>query len=184
MDWYSKAADQGDTVGQLRVEYLYDLGLGVAKDYFKAIKWYHPVAQNHIGVLHRNSNGAPKIMLAVEWFLKAANQGYANSQCGVGDLFEHGYGVPQDFPQVLKWYLKAADQGLAHARFSVGYFYGNGHGARQDYSQAVNWYLKAASQGHTRAQYNIDNALVWSRCTRELYQGFRMAPQDGQQKIC
>ncbi|KAF8928514.1 hypothetical protein BGZ47_001572 [Haplosporangium gracile] len=97
-NWYNKAADQGDAVGQLRVGYLYDLGLEIIKNYSKAMEWsIARLPTKEIQSLKIISNFS-----TATWFFKAANQGYAIVQCGVGHLFEHGYGVPQNFTQTLK----------------------------------------------------------------------------------
>lgn len=63
---------------------------------------------------------------------KAADQGYALAQSGLGILYKHGKGVPQDYQQAAKWYQKAADQGLAIAQYSLGKFYIDGNGVTQD----------------------------------------------------
>ena len=64
---------------------LYYNGYGVAKDYEEAMKWY----------------------------LKAAEQGYANAENIIGELYYYGEGVAQDYEEAMKWYLKAAKQGDA-----------------------------------------------------------------------
>ena len=40
---------------------------------------------------------------AIEWFLKAADQGFAPAQINLGVLYERGQGVPEDFVQGYKW---------------------------------------------------------------------------------
>src|ERR1700747_880353 len=39
--WFRKAADQGDAYAQLALGNLYRKGLGVARDYAKAMAWLH-----------------------------------------------------------------------------------------------------------------------------------------------
>ena len=41
---------------------------------------------------------------------KAAEQGNADAQWGLGEKYENGEGVPQDYAQAFVWYRKAADQ--------------------------------------------------------------------------
>jgi TPR repeat protein len=89
---------------------------------------------------------------AVEWYRKAADQGFAPAQFNLGYCYAHGQGVPQDFSEAPKWYRKAADQGFAPAQFNVGYCYANGRGVPQDFSEAAKWYRKAADEGYARAQ--------------------------------
>ncbi|KAF9079759.1 hypothetical protein BGX23_003304 [Mortierella sp. AD031] len=48
MDWYRKAADQGDADAQCNVGILYGRGQGVPQDYSQAMKWYRKAAdQGH-----------------------------------------------------------------------------------------------------------------------------------------
>lgn len=93
--------------------------------------------------------------LALKEFKKAAEQGDASAQVGLGVMYHNGQGVPQDDAQAVVWYKKAAEQGHASAQFNLGVMYGKGEGVPQDDSQAVVWYKKAAEQGDAIAQYNL-----------------------------
>jgi TPR repeat protein len=81
-----------------------------------------------------------------------AASGDAAAQCGLGIMYAHGHGVPQDYTQAAAWYRKAAEQGVADAQDILGYLYCNGQGVPQDYAQAAAWYRKAAEQGVADAQ--------------------------------
>ena len=59
---------------------------------------------------------------SVEWFLKAAKQGYANAQHGLGLAYRNGIGVAQDDEQAVEWCLKAAKQGHVGAKSSLALF--------------------------------------------------------------
>ena len=48
---------------------------------------------------------------AAEWYLKAANQGYALAQNSLGLMYFEGRGVIQDKKQSRDWYSKACDNG-------------------------------------------------------------------------
>jgi len=92
---------------------------------------------------------------AVEWYRIAAEQGYADAQGNLGDMYESGRGVTKDDAEAARWYRKAAEQGNARAQCILGYKYENGLGVPQDYAEAVRWYRKAADQGDANAQYNL-----------------------------
>ena len=62
-------------------------------------------------------------MEAATLYRKAAVQGAANAQFLLGDLYESGQGVPQDYTQAAAWYRKAAEQGQAEAQFGFGGLY-------------------------------------------------------------
>ena len=54
--------------------------------------------------------------MALEWYLKAAEQGNAKAQYSLGYCYYWGKGVEEDKKEALKWYRKAADQGHSDAK--------------------------------------------------------------------
>jgi len=86
---------------------------------------------------------------------KAAEQGDARAQFKLGEMYDNGEGVPQDYAEAMKWWRKAAEQGVPEAQHNLGVMYDNGRGVPQDYAEAMQWYRKAAKQGHAPAQSNI-----------------------------
>ncbi len=89
-----------------------------------------------------------------EW-TPLAEQGNANAQYNLGQIYKRGQGVPKDIKTALKWYTLAAEQGDAYAQFNLGVMYEMGRGVLQDYKTAVKWYRLAAEQGYASAQYNL-----------------------------
>ena len=47
---------------------------------------------------------------AMEWYRKAAEQGYNISQYNLGVCYEYGYGVEPDLAMALEWFAKASRQ--------------------------------------------------------------------------
>lgn len=92
---------------------------------------------------------------AVKWCQKAAEQGYAKAQTGLGYLYAMGNGVKQSYSEAVYWYRKAADQGDVTAQFNLGVAYYNGNGVMQSYTEAVKWFRKAADQGDVEAQNRL-----------------------------
>tara|TARA_R110002153_G_scaffold139279_1_gene289902 strand:- start:59 stop:661 length:603 start_codon:yes stop_codon:yes gene_type:complete len=86
-----------------------------------------------------------------------AEQGYALAQANLGNMYDNGYGVPQDYAEAVRWYRLAAEQGNTDAQSNLGVRYLNGQGVPQDYAEAVRWYRLAAEQGHALAQTNLGN---------------------------
>ena len=84
-----------------------------------------------------------------------ANQGNANTQNNLGNMYAEGHGVPQDHAEAVRWYRKAANQGYAEAQHNLGVMYDKGEGVPQDYVEAVRWFRKAANQGDASAQTNL-----------------------------
>ncbi len=90
---------------------------------------------------------------AVDWFRKAAEQGYAEGQYWLGWCYRDGHGVAKDKSMAVYWYRKAAEQGHASGQYWLGFYYYWGQGVAEDKSMAVYWYRKAAEQG--LAQYEL-----------------------------
>jgi len=54
---------------------------------------------------------------AAEWFSKAAEQGHADAQYNLGELYNRGRGVKKNKNIALKWYKAAAEQGHVKAKY-------------------------------------------------------------------
>ena len=55
--------------------------------------------------------GVPKdTQEAVQWYRKAAAQGYEVAQTSLGGMYEKGTGVSRDFVQAYMWYSLAASR--------------------------------------------------------------------------
>jgi TPR repeat protein len=89
---------------------------------------------------------------AVEWTRKAADQGFAASQFGLGMIYAFGRGVTQSNSLAVKWFRKAAVQGHTIAQCNLGSQYLNGLGVEKNCSLAVKWYRMAAEQGYSASQ--------------------------------
>ncbi|KAG0274731.1 hypothetical protein BGZ95_009514 [Linnemannia exigua] len=110
-------------------------------------------AQNALGEMYKDGRGVHQdYEAAMDWYLKAADQGHAGAQSNIGRLYRYGHGVPLNYVAAMEWFLKSVDQGDATAQYNVGSLYRNGHGVSQDYPTAIDWYLRAADQGHAQAQ--------------------------------
>ena len=130
LEWFKKAANQGNATAQYYLGEMYDTGYyGVTQDYTKAVEWYQ----------------------------KAANQGNTTAQVRLGYIHKNGNGVTQDYVKAVEWYQKAANQGDAYAQNNLGLMYENGNGVTKDYTKALEWYQKAANQGNASAKTNLTN---------------------------
>ena len=92
-----------------------------------------------------------------ELFEKAAAAGSKGAMNGLGNLYQRGNGVLQDYTQALNWYQKAAAAGVTSSFANVGNFYFYGYGVPQDYAAARMWYEKAAAAGDAGAMSNLGN---------------------------
>jgi uncharacterized protein len=92
---------------------------------------------------------------AMKEFHPLAEQGSAHCQWFLGQMYEHAYGIPKDYPEAANWYRMAAERGLSSAQNQLGTFYKWGAGVKQDYQEAVKWYRLAADDGLSSAQFNL-----------------------------
>jgi hypothetical protein len=81
--WYRHAAEGGNAAGQFRLAFMYDVGLGIAKDEVQAVQWYR----------------------------KAAEQGLGAAEDRLGRLYLDGLGVGQDYEQAWNWSNRAYAHG-------------------------------------------------------------------------
>jgi len=125
-----QAAERGDAAGQTYVGMMYQYGQGVDK----------------------NSNEA------MNWYKKAARQGYLPAQYCLGMIYREiagegsFWGIAINYKESAKWLTKAAEQGYAPAQQGLGAAYFSGYGVPQDVEKAMEWYKKAAEQGLVTAQ--------------------------------
>jgi uncharacterized protein len=95
---------------------------------------------------------------AIKEWRPLAEQGDADAQFLVGNMYDNGEGVPEDDTEAVNWYRKAAEQGNAWAQFYLGFMYSNGQGVPQDYAEAYALFSIAAAAGNKDAAHNRDIA--------------------------
>ena len=205
MEWFRKAAVNGNADAQYNIGYMYHNGQGVAKDYAKALEWYgkaaangNAAAQNNIGYMYQHGRKlsrkyqhgqgvAQDYAKALEWYEKAAVQENADAQNNIGYMYQHGQGVARDYAKALEWYKKAEANGHVGVHNNLGILYEKGLGVEQDYLKAMEHYQKAADKGNSRAQYCIgylyekglgieqDYSKAMEYYTKAADQGYRSA---------
>jgi TPR repeat protein/actin-like ATPase involved in cell morphogenesis len=98
---------------------------------------------------------------ALKWFRKAAEQGDAVAQNGLGVCYHTGSaGVPRNGLAAAEWYRKAAEQGHAKAQYNLGLCYRDGFGVAKDGVEEVRWLWKAAEQGDAPAQSRLGTCYL------------------------
>lgn len=53
------------------------------------------------------------------WFMKAAQQGFANAERNVARCYEHGFGVELNLQTAVSWYQRAIEHGSAKAKIEL-----------------------------------------------------------------
>jgi TPR repeat protein len=83
---------------------------------------------------------------AVAWYRKAAEQGDAAGQFGLGMAYLAGEGVPRDPGAALAWIRRAAEQNHQNAVEAMADAYRDGgFGLTPDATQAARWAARAAA---------------------------------------
>jgi TPR repeat protein len=113
-----------------------------------------------------------------------AEQGYADAQYNLGQMYRRGQGVQQADKTAVKWYRLSAEQGHAFAQTNLGVMYARGQGVIQDNVYAYMWGNLSASNGNeiggklrdmvarkmTPAQI-ADAQKLTRECIRKKYKG-------------
>jgi TPR repeat protein len=92
---------------------------------------------------------------ALRLFRPLAEQGNAEAQFRLGEIYLEGIGVPKDAAEATQWFQRIpplAQKGDARAQTMLGSAYSHGWGVPQNYPEAMKWYRKAADQGDAQAQ--------------------------------
>ena len=130
-------------------------------------------AQDTLGSIYYDA-GLPGVekndQLAVQWFSKAAAQGHAHAQLGMGLAYESGRGVPKDGMQAANWYQKAADQGMPRAQHLLAWLLIDGDDApKDDEAKAFNLFRSAANSGYREAQNRLGTLYEHGKGTPASY---------------
>lgn len=85
---------------------------------------------------------------AFELLKPLADQGDAEAQCIIGNMYELGLGLESNVLEAVEWYRKSALQGYGVASNNLGTIFNSGHeGIPIDQAESNKWYQKAREQG-------------------------------------
>ncbi len=112
-----------------------------------------------VGNLYLNGEGVdqPSPRIAADYYLEAAELGFAEAQLSLATLYRQGRGVERDLEQALAWLYQAAAQRHPEAQVDLAdLFLEGGDGALEpDPVHASQWYGQAADQGVVFAQFKL-----------------------------
>lgn len=136
---------------------------------FVAEKENNCSAQYNVGIIYRDGGKGvvkdPK--KAVEWFRKAAEQGYSDAQDELGKCYARGNGVPKDMTKATEWFAKSVEQGNIEGKNDLAKCYLTGDGIAKDERKAVALWQSIAEQNHIDAQFFL--GLAYSNKDSDLY---------------
>jgi TPR repeat protein len=147
-DAWKIKAEKGDLAATFMVgiAYLYgqgtDVNLSEGDNLVRdaADKGY-PEAQNWLGDFYADFGTKEGYAKALEWWNKAAAQGEAHAQFSLGQSYEHGAIITQDYKTAVSYYRASAEQGITDAMFALSTCYLEGKGVKKDVKEAYFWML-------------------------------------------
>ncbi len=167
-DWYSKAAEKGNTSAESGLGYMYLTGRvpGVEKDESKrlAFEWYSKAAAKGAKIALIELQ---KLKDANEFqaLLAKANAGDLRAMCAVANDYLNRSGTSvykkENDIQAFEWYKKAAknedNTGTAESQLGWMYLCGRVKGVTREEGDrlALEWFSKAAAKGNTIAEYYL-----------------------------
>ncbi len=89
---------------------------------------------------------------AIDWYGKAAAQGYEKAQYKLGLVYYEENSPEKDMSLAFRFFNEAAGKGHPAAQFHIGKMYASGQGVERDYRTALQWYGKAADGGFNDAR--------------------------------
>lgn len=121
-------------------------------------------AQYQVGNMYRDGDGAPAdARAALDWYSKAAAQGFAKAANDAGALVEDGIDGKPDLAAARNWYAQAAQHPYGLAERNLGRMLEYGRGGPKDPGAALAWYKKAVGHGNGDAGWRAGNMLLEGR---------------------
>lgn len=131
---------------------------------FPAVAFANQLTDGQTAYLNKDFQTSLKLLQPL------ADQGNAEAQYWVGNMYFSGESVTKDFVEGVKWYRKAAEQGFAPAQGILGSAYEHGWGTKIDYAEALKWYQKSADQGYAASQMMLGNMYFSGRGVKQDYE--------------
>lgn len=174
IEQYKNVANKENMRAMIHIGYMYEKGIGVAKDATEAMTWYHKAAVNGslaamCIIAHMYVYGDAEFDVnkdytqAILWYKKAAEKGSTLAMHYLADIYnEEEVG---DYMQAMNWYKKLTVKGDIFAHKQIGNLYQRGNGVTRNYNEALRWYKIALEKT------NIDQREVgmFYRVIGDLY---------------
>jgi TPR repeat protein len=150
-------AEKGQGKAMLNLGLLYEQGIGVPRNFSKALEWYRKAGDAGEGEGHMRVGRCYEIGMgaavdmhkAVEGFEKAHALGYVPAMSRLADVYLNGRGAARDENKGFDLLTRAAEAGDAAALFDLGRIALNGlYSRKTEAEKARAWFLKAAEAGH------------------------------------
>lgn len=159
-------AKAGDVHAMTMLGELYSNGLGVKRDYAKAIEWYRKAvdggdreAMLALAMMRLGGYGGSDKQDAVKLLASAAKLGEPKAAYNLALLYLGGQVLPQDVRRAAELMRQAADAGNAEAQYALATFYKEGTGVEKNMDAAVRLLQAAALADNVDAEVEYAIAL-------------------------
>ena len=128
----------------------------------KAADAGNPSAEfNHAQVLVADNPGDKGLHLALPYYEKSAEQGIADAQYAVAQLYVSLKDIPAaKRDKAREWMVRAARAGFDTAQLDMGIWLVNGVGGKRDAKAGFNWLRVAANRGNVVAQNKLAHLYI------------------------
>lgn len=152
IEWYRKAAAQNNQKAISRLNLIQSNEERFNKTLARA-RAGDMESQYDLGKMYTEGVGVDTDMKkAIDWYEKAAAQGYEKAQFKLGLIYHEGSSVEKDRALAFKLFKQAAEKDYPAAQFYLGKMYASGQGVKRDYETAMEWFSKAADGGFNEAR--------------------------------
>ena len=124
-------------------------------------------AQLFLAEFYSKSNDVDDLKQAYNWWLMLANKGNKDAIYQLGQFYQDGRVVNQDFKRTFYYYQKSAELGNLQAISKLGTFYAHGLFVTKDLKTAFELYLKAAHLGDAESQLYLSKAYFYGEGVKE-----------------
>lgn len=159
---YFKAASGGNISAMADLANCYRIGFGTAVDVEKCKIWAEAAANEGyapamivLGRLYKGNEAVRNYEKARYWLERANEQSRPEAPGLLGNLYDNGFGVPEDAAKAAEYFKQGAEKNDAYALFYLGYFYQSGRGVAKDYAKAIEMYQRASELGNSDAMGNL-----------------------------
>jgi hypothetical protein len=158
--WFQKSAEQGYAPAEFAVCLMHANRKDAESEQcmWRAAAKGVPEAEFWIGVAYDQHLwfGITDKREAFKWFKLAAEHGYVDAEAELGQCYDDGDGVEQNYAVAAEWYRKAAEHvpnlgGAGYGRNNLGLLYMAGQGVPRDYVQAYLWFSLADNEANLNA---------------------------------
>ena len=153
MDWYRKAAAQGNSGAINNIGWMHGYGRGgegepnqqkALEHYRRAAERGNSVSQNNVGLRLKNEGNTEEEKAAIlkerfQWHRRAAENDNARGQFELAGMYEAGEGIEPNLELAVKWYKRAAENDHTEAQLILAKLFQEGRGVPLDQHQALHW---------------------------------------------